>query len=232
MKDINCWDNKFKSCVYSDKLLSKILVLNKTLENKINIVEIKKAIYYAKKYHGNQKRQSGEPFYSHPLKVAEMVSEYYPETTILVTSILHDTIEDTKLTKEMINFIFGTIIANNVDSLTRVKADKKISSIEIIENLWVNKKIELLLIKLLDRVHNIQTISAKPPERIKQIAEETTKQFISLSMYLNSVLPKINIENKIANLCYTHLSINKIQQSELEISLNLNDNFELPLPIE
>ena len=73
-------------------------------------------------------------------------------------------------------------------------------------------------------MHNIQTISVKSSENINRIVEETIKKFISLSMYLRSVVPKINIENKIANLCYKNLSIQKIKQSELEI--NLYDNFE------
>ena len=226
MNDINCWESKFETCFYSDRLLDKILNLNNTLQDKIDITEIKKAIYYAKKYHGKQKRQSGEPYYSHPLKVAEMVSNY--KTTILVTSILHDTLEDTELTKEMINHIFSPIIAKNVEYLTRVKADQKISAAKIIEYLWINKQTDLLLIKLLDRIHNLQTIKVKSRENINKILEETMQKFISLSMYLKSVIPKINLENKITNLCYKNLLIKKIKLSELE--MNLNDDFKLPLP--
>ena len=68
MKDINCWEAKFEACIYSDKLLNKLLLLNKQASNKIDFTEVRKAIYYAKKYHGAQKRQSGEPYYSHPLE--------------------------------------------------------------------------------------------------------------------------------------------------------------------
>lgn len=227
MKDISCWESKFETCFYSNRLLGKILNLNNILQDKIDITEIKKAIYYAKKYHGKQKRQSGEPYYSHPLKVAEMVSNYNYKTTILVTSILHDTLEDTALTKEMINHIFSPIIANNVESLTRVKADRKISATEIIEYLWINKQTDLLLIKLLDRIHNLETIKVKSRENINKILEETMQKFISLSMHLRSVIPKINVENKIINLCYKNLLIKKTKQSELE--MNLNDDFKLPL---
>ena len=81
-------------CFYSDKLVNKLKKLNDKLKNRVDIVEIQRAIYYAKKYHGNQMRQSGEPFYSHPIEVAYMISDYLFRTDILVTSILHDTIED------------------------------------------------------------------------------------------------------------------------------------------
>ena len=93
MEDINCWETKFKACVYSNKLLDKLLRLNEKTDNKINIIEIKKAIYYAKKYHGDQKRLSGEPYYSHPLEIAYNIADCFFTTDILVTSILHDTIE-------------------------------------------------------------------------------------------------------------------------------------------
>lgn len=228
MKDINCWESKFEPCFYSNKLINKLLILNKRLNNKININEIKKAIYYAKKYHGKQKRDTGELYYSHPIKVAEMVSNYDYNTNTLVTSILHDTIEDTELTKDMIVKIFGDIIANNVEYLTRVKADRKISSAEIIKHLWANNRIDLLLIKLFDRVHNIQSLSIKNPKNINKIAAETTRHFISLSMYLKSVVPKLNVEDNIINLCYKYLSINNTKK--LDLIINYSDNFELPLP--
>jgi len=67
MNDLSCWETKFKPCCYSERLLTKLLLLNENVQQKIDILEIKKAIYYAKKYHGIQKRESGEPFYSHPL---------------------------------------------------------------------------------------------------------------------------------------------------------------------
>ena len=87
MKDLNCWQSKFISCPYSDKLINKIISLNKTTNRTVDVNEIKKAVYYAKKYHGTQKRDSGEPYYSHPLEVAYMVSDYLFRTDIIITSI-------------------------------------------------------------------------------------------------------------------------------------------------
>ncbi|WP_375327189.1 HD domain-containing protein [Candidatus Tisiphia endosymbiont of Nemotelus uliginosus] len=176
-------------CSYTERLLNKLLSLNEKAKNKVDISEIEKAIYYAKRYHGDQKRQSGEPYYSHPLEVAYMISDYLFRTDILVSSILHDTIEDTELTKEMINKAFGELVATQVDDLTKVKGDKKISSAEMLDLLYKQKKYNVLFIKLFDRLHNMQTLDAKSPEKIKQITEETLKEFIILASYLE--LPKI-----------------------------------------
>jgi (p)ppGpp synthase/HD superfamily hydrolase len=197
MEDINYWEAKFKYCNYSNKLLSKLIMLNSNAKEKINLNEIKKAIYYAKKYHKEQKRQSGEPYYSHPLEVASMVSDYLFRTDIIVTSILHDTIEDTLLTQKMIACIFDQRISDQVEDLTRVKADRKISSAELIESLWHEKKYDILLIKQFDRVHNMLTIKAKNPEKIKKITEETLNEFIILSIFLETK----DIELKLTELC-------------------------------
>ena len=101
MEDINNWQTKFESCQYADKLINKLLLLNEIAKDPVNIQEVKKAIYYAKKYHADQKRKSGEPYYCHPVEVAYMVADRCFKTDILVTSILHDVIEDTTFTEEM-----------------------------------------------------------------------------------------------------------------------------------
>ncbi|MGD0466724.1 MAG: HD domain-containing protein [Gammaproteobacteria bacterium] len=229
MTDISCWESKFESCIYSDKLLNKLISLDKHGSHKINLIEVKKAIYYARKYHGNQKRQSGEPYYSHPIEVAYQIADYAFKTDVLVTSILHDTLEDTKLTKEMIGCIFGSTVANNVEDLTRVKTDQKISAAETMKSLYLQSKNDLLLIKIFDRLHNMQTISAKSPEKIEKITEETLKEFIIIIMSLGRIVPKIlEIEKKIIKLCYRHLFIKQHLQQDLKMIYE--DNFQLFFP--
>ncbi|XVN42089.1 MAG: HD domain-containing protein [Candidatus Rickettsia vulgarisii] len=143
MEDIYCWQSKFESCQYSKKLLDLLLLLNKKVENKIDITEIKKAIYYAKKYHATQKRKSGEPYYSHPIEVAYMVANYtareLPQSfraDMIVTSLLHGCIEDTEITEQIIATIFSEKIASQVQGLTRLKPDGKISSGEMINSFF------------------------------------------------------------------------------------------------
>ena len=227
MIDLSCWENKFKPCCYSEKLVTKLLLLNEASKSKVDILEIKKAIYYAKKYHGSQMRQSGQPYYSHPLEVAYMVADRVFETDILVTSILHDTLEDTELTMGMIDTIFGSVIAEQVEGLTRVKADRKISSAETVKLLCLQGKDDPLVVKYFDRLHNMQTIGAKSQEKRFKVAEETIKQFISLGIYLEARISNMfNADELMVDLCYQQLGV---QQNLLQDLMGFpEDNFQLP----
>ncbi|WP_342225664.1 HD domain-containing protein [Rickettsia endosymbiont of Urophora cardui] len=187
------WEKDFGVCIYAKKLLDKVIYLNSVVKalSPVDVLEVKKAIYYARKYHGSQMRQSGEPYYSHPIEVACMVAEYtaskipsYFRTDIIVTSILHDTLEDTKLTEKMIAYIFGDKVASQVEALTRVKPHGKISSAETLDFLFQQKKYDVALIKIVDRIHNLETVSIKSPEKINKIIEETLKSFLSMCIYL------------------------------------------------
>ena len=207
MNDLFCWELKFKFCYYSESLLNKIYLQNEISNHKVDILQIKKAIYYAKKYHNSQKRLSGEPYYSHPLAVAELVTPHCFKTDILVTSILHDTIEDTELTKDLLEYIFNANIASKVDDLTRVKFDRKISSAEMLELLWLQKKEELLLIKLCDRLHNMKTLGIKNQFKIFKTSKETLIYFLTLNIFLVDKFPKMSIiEQKLINLIYKYLA--------------------------
>jgi len=223
MEDLYHWKLKFIPCSYSDRLLEKLVYLNEVAVKKVDITQVRKAIYYAKKYHGEQKRQSGEPYYSHPLEVAYMVSSYLFRTDIIITSILHDTIEDTELTFEKIQEIFGGVVAGQVMDLTRIKEDgRKISSSEMVESLWLQKKYDVLLIKQFDRLHNIQTIGAKSPEKIKKIMEETVNTFLLLAAYLG--IPEY--QEELRQMCAKIIAPDKnyLQNKKTFIS----DNYQLP----
>jgi guanosine-3',5'-bis(diphosphate) 3'-pyrophosphohydrolase len=140
---------------YVTRLRKKLLVLD--TEGKLDFAQIDKAIYWAKKYHAGQMRKSGEPFYTHPLEVAYIISDFLLKSDVIVASILHDIVEDTEVTAEMIQAEFGTRIAETVDRLTRDRPDgSKLSVEEIVNNAYKHKDREVLLIKLIDRLHNIQ----------------------------------------------------------------------------
>jgi guanosine-3',5'-bis(diphosphate) 3'-pyrophosphohydrolase len=178
MNDYPHLEIEFSLCEYADKLLSKIERISIRASIKLNVQLIKKAIFVAKKYHEGQVRQSGEPYYSHPLEVASMVSDYLPDTSAIIISILHDTLEDTELTYEIIAEQFGNIIADGVQDLTRIKPSGKITSADMLKHLWKEKKYNLALIKLFDRLHNMETIFAKSPEKQKKIVTETLQYFL------------------------------------------------------
>lgn len=172
--------NYLEPCQYSIRLIEKLKLLD--TENRLDFYLINKAIYWARKYHGDQKRKSGDPYYSHPLEVAYMVSEYKLKTDVIAASILHDIVEDTEVTVEMIEGTFGQRIAEMVDRLTRDRPNgTKLSVEEILYNNYTKNDIEVILIKCIDRVHNMQTIKFKDLDKQEKTSIETLKNFLILS---------------------------------------------------
>lgn len=164
--------DQLENCSYSIRLIDKLKEVN--TENKLDFELINKAICWAKKYHGDQKRKSGEPYYTHPLEVAYLISDYNLKTEVIVASILHDIIEDTEVRVGMIFDNFGWRIAEMVDRLTRDKPDgNKISVEEILNNAYKIGDKEVLLIKVIDRLHNLSTFSCITKQNIKKQINET-----------------------------------------------------------
>lgn len=193
--------NYKKPCQYSIRLIDKLRSLD--TKNVLNFDLINKAIYWAKKYHGEQKRKSGEPYYTHPLEVAYMISGYKLKTDIIVASILHDIIEDTPVTAGMILDNFSWRITEMVDMLTRDRPDRsKLSVEEVLNNAYQKQDEEVLLIKLIDRLHNLTTLDAMTDEKKKKIALETLSSFVLLSVSLNT-----NQEYNLNSLIYNIISL-------------------------
>jgi (p)ppGpp synthase/HD superfamily hydrolase len=187
-------------CHYSTRLIEKLTSLDS--EKVLDFDLINKAIYWAKKYHDGQFRKSGEPFYTHPLEVAYMLSEYKLTTDVIVTAILHDIVEDTKVTAGMILDSFGRRIEEMVDRLTRVRpGGSKISVEEILNNAYEKDDKEVLLIKVIDRLHNMQTIGGQTIKKQKKTSMET------LRILLHSVIniDDINLEIYITNIALSIL---------------------------
>lgn len=112
----------------------------------------------------------------------------------------------------MIQTEFGLLVASQVVDLSRIKVvGKKISSAEMVESLWLQKKYDLLLVKLFDRLHNIQTIGVKSPEKIYKIAEETISAFLVLAVYLNIT----DAEKEIIQLCSKYINPNLLDEDHL-----------------
>ena len=215
-------------CKYSIRLIEKLKSLD--TQNVLDFELINKAVYWARKYHGDQKRKSGEPYYSHPLEVAYMVSEYKLNTDVIVASILHDIIEDTEVNAKMIHNAFGQRIAEMVDRLTRDRLNRsKLSVQEIINNAYYKKDNEVLLIKLFDRLHNVQTIGSMSTEKTKKITDETLKKFITLSIFLGERISGIiKIEKTLTELCYQNIPTRQPQVQNREMVFE--DSFQLSSP--
>jgi guanosine-3',5'-bis(diphosphate) 3'-pyrophosphohydrolase len=199
-------------CQYSVRLIEKLQFLD--TENVLDFDLIDKAIYWAKKYHDGQFRKSGEPYYTHPLEVAYLVSEYKLTTNVIVTAILHDVVEDSEATVGMIVDAFSWRIAEMVDRLTRDRADgSKLSVEEILNNAYEKNDKEVLLIKVIDRLHNIQTIGAKTAKKQNKTIYETLENFLVFLEYLELPL----MANNIAQIC-------AINQTNLNTKYSMHDN--------
>ena len=213
-------------CYYSTKLVEKLESLD--TENKLDCTLIDESIYWAKKYHGDQKRKSGEPYYSHPLEVAYMVSDYKLNTSVIVTSILHDIVEDTEVTTEMILDTFGWRIAEMVDRLTRDRPDgSKLSVREILNNAYDKQDKEVLLIKIIDRLHNIQTIGSMSDKKIEKTITETLTSFLTSSIYLGL----LKVEQQFLDNCMHHTSKQQNKSYETESIFSFNNNNSLLLSL-
>lgn len=176
-------------CPHSIRLIEKLQSLD--TQNLLDFELINKAIYFAKEYHAGQLRKSGEPFYSHPLEVAYIVSDYSLKTEVIVTSILHDILEDTEVTASMLAEAFNSRIAEMVDRLTRDRPDGiKLSVEQVLRNAWVQNDKEVVLIKIIDRIHNIRTVNYLAPEKQKKQVTETIKNFLIFAEALS--LPEVS----------------------------------------
>jgi GTP diphosphokinase / guanosine-3',5'-bis(diphosphate) 3'-diphosphatase len=148
---------------------------------------LNRAYVYAMKAHGNQKRASGAPFFSHPLEVAAILAEMRLDDATIATALLHDTIEDTEVTRGEIDTMFGREIGTLVDGLTKIKKlDLVTKKAEQAENfrkllLAISSDIRVLLVKLADRLHNMRTLEHMKPAKRRIVAEETMDIYAPLA---------------------------------------------------
>lgn len=186
MQDINNNQAAFDQCCYSKRLLSKILLLN--VNNKMDMAKIQQAIYYVKKYHGNQKRKSGEPYYSHPIEVAYMILDWSLNSEVIIAALLHDIVEDTEFSLKKITFLFNHNISELVSKVTKLNDSinaYRLTEEEIILKLTCGKQSkEAILIKLVDRLHNLRTIQYMSQMKQKVKASETIRIYVPLAKYL------------------------------------------------
>ena len=170
--------------INNEELISKIKSYNKFLDPN----NLSKAYQFAVNAHKNQKRVTGDPYVIHPVAVANILCELKLDSATIVTGLLHDTIEDTKATYNLVLKEFGKEIADLVDGVTKISAlENKVVDNSKAENfrkliLATSKDIRVLLVKLADRLHNMRTINAFNSEEKKQrIAKETMEIYAPLA---------------------------------------------------
>ncbi|MGY4504518.1 guanosine-3',5'-bis(diphosphate) 3'-pyrophosphohydrolase [Bradyrhizobium sp. GM24.11] len=148
---------------------------------------LNRAYVYAMKAHGSQTRASGDPYFSHPLEVAAILTDLKLDDATIVAALLHDTIEDTEATRAEIDQLFGPEIGALVEGLTKLKRLELVSrEAKQAENLRklllaIADDVRVLLVKLADRLHNMRTLDFVPTESRRRIAEETLDIYAPLA---------------------------------------------------
>lgn len=148
---------------------------------------LNRAFVYAMKAHGSQTRASGDPYFSHPLEVAAILTDLKLDDATIAAALLHDTIEDTAATRGQIDKQFGKDIGSLVEGLTKLKKLDLVSQrAEQAENLRklllaIANDVRVLLVKLADRLHNMRTLKWVPEAKRNRIAEETLDIYAPLA---------------------------------------------------
>jgi GTP diphosphokinase / guanosine-3',5'-bis(diphosphate) 3'-diphosphatase len=149
---------------------------------------LNRAYVFTVQMHGAQKRASGDPYFSHPVEVAGLMTDLKMDEETIITALLHDTVEDTLTTIEDVEAKFGAEVARLVDGVTKLsKIDAQTEDERAAENLRkfllaISDDIRVLLVKLADRLHNMRTLHfIKSPEKRRRIARETMDIYAPLA---------------------------------------------------
>jgi guanosine-3',5'-bis(diphosphate) 3'-pyrophosphohydrolase len=163
---------------------------------------VKRAYYYAEQAHYGQFRRSGEPYVTHPLAVANILASMHMDHQSLMAAMLHDVIEDTGIGKDAIGEQFGDVIAELVDGVSKLakieyesQAEKQAKNFQKMA-LAMAKDIRVIVVKLADRLHNMRTLGAMPPDKKRRIAKETLEIYAPIAHRLGMNDLRIEFEDR------------------------------------
>ena len=217
-----------------EELIKKVKTYNRFLKSET----LSKAYKFALNAHKDQKRDSGDPYLIHPVAVANILTDLKLDSATIATGLLHDTIEDTKITYNTVEKEFGKEVADLVDGVTKIsQLEGRVTQNSKAENfrkliLATSKDIRVLLVKLADRLHNMRTLHYIS-DKIKRtrIAKETMEIYAPLSdrMGMNHIRDELEdlsfaeLNSEPRNLIVNRLSINK--SSREKNFKNISKNF-------
>ncbi len=159
--------------------LAEFIIRIESFNANVNIPLIRKAYEFSDKAHAGQKRSSGEPYVEHCLEVAFILAEQHMDSTTIAAGLVHDVVEDTPFTIDTVRAEFGDEIADLVDGVTKIGlvefTSREEQQVEYFRKMLLTmaKDIRVILIKLADRLHNMRTLEALPPDKRRRIAQET-----------------------------------------------------------
>lgn len=168
--------------------------------SQINLV--KRAYFYAEQAHDGQKRRSGEAYITHPLAVADILATMHMDHQSLMAAMLHDVIEDTGISKKAIAGQFGDSVADLVDGVSKLTqiefeshAEKQAENFQKMALAMAND-LRVILVKLADRLHNMRTLGAMPPEKKRRIAKETLEIYAPIAHRLGMNEVRLELEDR------------------------------------
>ena len=208
------------------------------LHKKQNLDVIYKAYEVARRQHEGQFRKSNDPYIQHPLEVAYMLCEYHAGPNTIAAGLLHDVLEDTSITYEKMVEMFGEDITSIVDGVTKISKLKYMTQEKILAKthqkilIAMAKDIRVILVKLVDRVHNMRTLEFQPLEKQKKIARETIDLYAPLAHRLGMYRIKAELEDLslryLDPTLYNHISglITDQRKAREEDINNMQDRLE------
>lgn len=185
----------------TDVIVDKVIERVKGYNPKANTDMIYVAYRLAKAAHKNQFRKSGEPYIIHPVQIAYIASELSMDSVAICAGLLHDVIEDTPYTFDNIAMLFGRPVAEIVDGVTKLKKiqyrERQEQQVENLRKMFfaMSKDIRVVIIKLIDRLHNMRTLSYQPREKQLYIAKETLDVYAPLAHRLGISKIKSELED-------------------------------------
>ncbi|MBE7024006.1 MAG: bifunctional (p)ppGpp synthetase/guanosine-3',5'-bis(diphosphate) 3'-pyrophosphohydrolase [Clostridia bacterium] len=215
-----------------DNLLKKL----KNINPSSNLESVVKAFNFAEEKHRGQMRVSGEPYFTHPIAVANILADMELDTSSVTAALLHDVVEDTDVTDADIEREFGATIALLVSGVTKLgkipytsKEDQQVENLRKMFLAMAND-VRVIVIKLADRLHNMRTLKSMPEHKQREKARETLEVFAPLAHRLGMSKIKMELEDLslkyIDPIAYYEI-VDKISQKQSEREEYINDIIEM-----
>lgn len=210
-----------------DQIVNRFMSKTKDY-SKADQAKIRQAAEYAAEKHKDQKRQSGEPYIIHPIAVAQTLIGMNMDVNVICAALLHDVMEDQGVTKAELQAQFGDMVADLVEAETKTQvkaAPRSVQEAETLRNMFfsMNKHLEVIIIKLADKLHNMETLQYKDASRAREIAQDCLDIYAPLADRLGIAWMK----NRLEDLAFKNLNPDVFEyiQSYLDKQIAENQDY-------